>query len=38
MIFNDTNITGFDISLYQDNNATPAGVNFATMKASGAGQ
>jgi lysozyme len=36
MIFNDTNIYGFDISLYQDNNNTPQGVNFATMKASGA--
>jgi hypothetical protein len=38
MIFNDTNIYGFDISLYQDNNATPAGVDFAKMKASGAEQ
>ena len=36
MIFNDTGIHGYDISFYQDNNATPAGVNFATMKQSGA--
>jgi GH25 family lysozyme M1 (1,4-beta-N-acetylmuramidase) len=36
MIFNDTNLYGYDISLYQDNNNTPQGVNFATMKASGA--
>lgn len=36
MIFNDTSIYGFDISLYQDNNATPQGVDFLKMKASGA--
>lgn len=36
MIFNDTGIEGFDVSLYQDNDATPQGINFALMKNWGA--
>jgi lysozyme len=31
------NLIGTDISFYQDDNATPAGVNFVTMKNAGAG-
>ena len=36
MIFNDTNITGYDVSFYQDDNNTPQGIDFNKMKNSGA--
>ena len=36
MNFTDTGIDGFDVSFYQDDNNTPQGINFATMKSHGA--
>ncbi len=36
MNFNDMGIQGFDVSLYQDDNATPQGIDFVKMKNWGA--